>query len=68
MVDKAQRSRGLYTPELEHDACGICFVAHLKIASLIRWSLKHWTCSLAWNTVAVRIVTLAAETVRVFCC
>lgn len=30
MVDKAQRSRGLYTPELEHDACGIGFVAHLK--------------------------------------
>lgn len=30
MVDREQRSRGLYTPELEHDACGIGFVAHLK--------------------------------------
>ncbi len=30
MVDREQDSRGLYTPELEHDACGIGFVAHLK--------------------------------------
>ncbi|TOY93485.1 glutamate synthase large subunit [Vibrio fluvialis] len=30
MVDREQSSRGLYTPELEHDACGIGFVAHLK--------------------------------------
>jgi glutamate synthase (NADPH/NADH) large chain len=30
MVDRKQNSQGLYTPELEHDACGIGFVAHLK--------------------------------------
>ena len=30
MVDREQNSQGLYTPELEHDACGIGFVAHLK--------------------------------------
>eukprot|EP00095_Tigriopus_kingsejongensis_P007501 maker-scaffold538_size144251-snap-gene-0.10 protein:Tk07501 transcript:maker-scaffold538_size144251-snap-gene-0.10-mRNA-1 annotation:"glutamate synthase" len=30
MVDQEQNSQGLYTPELEHDACGIGFVAHLK--------------------------------------
>ncbi|CAH0538749.1 glutamate synthase large subunit [Vibrio marisflavi] len=30
MVDKEQSLQGLYTPELEHDACGIGFVAHLK--------------------------------------
>ena len=30
MVDREQSSQGLYTPELEHDACGIGFVAHLK--------------------------------------
>ncbi|MCE0494281.1 glutamate synthase large subunit [Vibrio salinus] len=30
MVDRQQNSQGLYTPELEHDACGIGFVAHLK--------------------------------------
>ena len=30
MVDREQSARGLYTPELEHDACGIGFVAHLK--------------------------------------
>ncbi len=30
MVDLKQAPQGLYTPELEHDACGIGFVAHLK--------------------------------------
>ncbi|WP_217515015.1 glutamate synthase large subunit [Vibrio metschnikovii] len=30
MVNREQSSQGLYTPELEHDACGIGFVAHLK--------------------------------------
>lgn len=30
MVDREQKKQGLYTPELEHDACGIGFVAHLK--------------------------------------
>lgn len=30
MVDREQSTQGLYTPELEHDACGIGFVAHLK--------------------------------------
>lgn len=30
MVDREQNPQGLYTPELEHDACGIGFVAHLK--------------------------------------
>ncbi|PWI35339.1 glutamate synthase large subunit [Vibrio albus] len=30
MVDREQKTQGLYTPELEHDACGIGFVAHLK--------------------------------------
>ncbi|WED22331.1 glutamate synthase large subunit [Vibrio sp. JC009] len=30
MVDREQKAQGLYTPELEHDACGIGFVAHLK--------------------------------------
>lgn len=30
MVDREQNSQGLYTPQLEHDACGIGFVAHLK--------------------------------------
>ena len=30
MVNRELNSRGLYTPELEHDACGIGFVAHLK--------------------------------------
>ncbi|MCG3725998.1 glutamate synthase large subunit [Vibrio cincinnatiensis] len=29
-MDREQSSQGLYTPELEHDACGIGFVAHLK--------------------------------------
>ncbi|MFV0576395.1 MAG: glutamate synthase large subunit [Vibrio sp.] len=30
MVGREQSTQGLYTPELEHDACGIGFVAHLK--------------------------------------
>ncbi|MGN2615088.1 glutamate synthase large subunit [Aliivibrio fischeri] len=30
MVDREQNAQGMYTPELEHDACGIGFVAHLK--------------------------------------
>ncbi|OEF22618.1 glutamate synthase large subunit [Vibrio rumoiensis] len=30
MVSREQSTQGLYTPELEHDACGIGFVAHLK--------------------------------------
>ncbi|MFW7522558.1 glutamate synthase large subunit [Vibrio ostreicida] len=30
MSEKQSVSQGLYTPELEHDACGIGFVAHLK--------------------------------------
>ncbi|WP_194090414.1 glutamate synthase large subunit [Vibrio hibernica] len=30
MVSREQSAHGLYTPELEHDACGIGFVAHLK--------------------------------------
>ncbi len=30
MVNREQEKQGLYTPELEHDACGIGFVAHLK--------------------------------------
>jgi glutamate synthase (NADPH/NADH) large chain len=30
MVDREQSAQGMYTPELEHDACGIGFVAHLK--------------------------------------
>ncbi|UXI00878.1 glutamate synthase large subunit [Photobacterium sp. TY1-4] len=30
MTDQAQKAQGLYVPELEHDACGIGFVAHLK--------------------------------------
>lgn len=30
MLDREQSAQGLYTPELEHDACGIGFVAHLK--------------------------------------
>ena len=29
-ADNLQTPHGLYTPELEHDACGIGFVAHLK--------------------------------------
>ena len=27
---KEKTSRGLYTPELEHDACGIGFVANIN--------------------------------------
>lgn len=30
MTKKEQNAHGLYVPELEHDACGIGFVAHLK--------------------------------------
>jgi len=30
MVDRQLNSHNLYTPELEHDACGIGFVTHLK--------------------------------------
>ncbi|WP_086982212.1 glutamate synthase large subunit [Vibrio aphrogenes] len=30
MVSREHSTQGLYTPELEHDACGIGFVAHLK--------------------------------------
>nr|WP_086940093.1 glutamate synthase large subunit [Thaumasiovibrio occultus] len=30
MTDKEQKAQGLYVPEMEHDACGIGFVAHLK--------------------------------------
>ncbi len=29
-LNKTDKQQGLYTPELEHDACGIGFVAHLK--------------------------------------
>lgn len=36
MVDREQNSQGLYTPELEHDACGIGFVAHLKTVNLMK--------------------------------
>jgi len=30
MTNKEQNAQGLYVPEMEHDACGIGFVAHLK--------------------------------------
>ncbi|NGN99506.1 glutamate synthase large subunit [Grimontia sp. S25] len=30
MTDSVLRTEGLYVPEMEHDACGIGFVAHLK--------------------------------------
>ncbi len=30
MIDQEKKSQGMYVPELEHDACGIGFVAHLK--------------------------------------
>jgi glutamate synthase (NADPH/NADH) large chain len=30
MTDIEQNAQGLYVPEMEHDACGIGFVAHLK--------------------------------------
>ncbi|AGH80588.1 glutamate synthase, large subunit [Psychromonas sp. CNPT3] len=30
MTKKEQTAQGLYVPEMEHDACGIGFVAHLK--------------------------------------
>ena len=30
MTNKEQSAQGLYVPEMEHDACGIGFVAHLK--------------------------------------
>ncbi|WP_087022136.1 glutamate synthase large subunit [Thaumasiovibrio subtropicus] len=30
MTDLEQKAQGLYVPEMEHDACGIGFVAHLK--------------------------------------
>ncbi|WP_028863818.1 glutamate synthase large subunit [Psychromonas aquimarina] len=30
MTNKEQNAHGLYVPEMEHDACGIGFVAHLK--------------------------------------
>ena len=30
MTDQALTPQGLYVPEMEHDACGIGFVAHLK--------------------------------------
>lgn len=36
MLDKEQSAQGLYTPELEHDACGIGFVAHLKNRNRIK--------------------------------
>ena len=30
MTNIEQNAQGLYVPEMEHDACGIGFVAHLK--------------------------------------
>jgi len=30
MVDREQNPQGLYTPELEHDACGIGCASQLK--------------------------------------
>ncbi len=30
MTESVQCTNGLYVPEMEHDACGIGFVAHLK--------------------------------------
>lgn len=30
MTKKEQNAQGLYVPEMEHDACGIGFIAHLK--------------------------------------
>lgn len=36
MTDQERSTQGMYVPEMEHDACGIGFVAHLKTENLIK--------------------------------
>lgn len=67
MVDQEQNSQGLYTPELEHDACGIGFVAHLKNRKSHDVVTQALICLHVWNTVAAKAVIRVLVMVQVSC-
>ena len=68
LVEHKQEAQGLYTPELEHDACGIGFVAHLKNRKSHAVVTQALDMLARMEHLAVKDVILVLVTVLVSCC